>query len=138
MSLNPSHCISGSIVELDAYLLNHLINLLLPHKQDRGRKNALEEFIPDTLIDPSNTLVLYDGENTIQRGLVLGVTGLKPALYNTGIHGENSYTFKSTRRDLHVRVCRPSCNCEGSVKILGLAWGTSLTKFRECPEEEKV
>ena len=116
MSLNPSHCISGSIVELDAYLLNHLINLLLPHKQDRGRKNALEEFIPDTLIDPSNTLVLYDGENTIQRGLVLGVTGLKPTFYNTGIRGENSYTFGFARRDLHVRVCRPSCNCEGSVK----------------------
>jgi len=63
-------------MEWTAHLLDHFINLLLPHKEDCGRKDALEEFIPDTFVDSANTLVLYDREHTIQRRLVLGVTGL--------------------------------------------------------------
>ena len=64
------------------YLLDHLINLLLPHEEDCGSKNALEEFISDAFVDSTNPLVLYYREHTIQCGLVLGVTGLEPALYN--------------------------------------------------------
>ena len=86
------HCTSRCSVERNAYLLNHLINLLLPHEQNCGRKNALEEFISDTFVDSSNALVLYDRENTIECRLIPGVTGLEPALYNTENYDESSYT----------------------------------------------
>lgn len=66
------------------------MDFLLPHEQNRGRENTLEEFVSDALIDSSDTLVLHDRENTVERGLVFGVTGLKPALYNTKSRGENS------------------------------------------------
>ena len=74
-------------MEWNAYLFNHLVNFFLPHEQNRGSKNALEEFFPDTFVDTSDTLVLYDREDTLERGLVLGVTGLKPTLHNTKSRG---------------------------------------------------
>ena len=76
-------------MERNAYLFNHLVNFLLPYEQNRSSKNALEEFVSDTFVDTSNTLVLYDRENTLERGLILGMASLKPALYNTKSHGEN-------------------------------------------------
>lgn len=82
-------------VELNSYLLDHLINFLLPHEQQSGGKNTLEEFFSYTLIDPSDSLVFYDREHAIECGLILDVTCLEPALYNTKIHGEDSYPTAS-------------------------------------------
>jgi len=82
INLTCGNLIPRCFLEWKTYLLNHLINLLLPHKQYRGRKNTLEEFIFYTFVDPTNTLVLDNREDSIKCGLVLGVTGLEPALYN--------------------------------------------------------
>lgn len=79
-------------MEWNAYLFNHLVDFLLPHEQNRGRENTLEEFVSDTFIDSFDTLVFYDRENTVERRLVFGVTSLKPALHNTKSYGENSPT----------------------------------------------
>jgi len=92
-------------MERNAYLFNHLMNFLLPHEHDRGSENALEEFVSDTFVDTSDTLVLYNRENALERGLVLGVTCLKPALHNTRGHGENPPTRAGKAPDLHIRVC---------------------------------
>jgi hypothetical protein len=123
-------------MEWNAYLFNHLINFLLPHEQNRGRENTLEEFISDTFVDSSDTLVLYDREETIERGLVLGVTGLEPALHDTKNHGENSST-RPGKPDLHIRVRRPSCNCESSVKSLDSHGKRRSPNFESAPSKKK-
>ena len=79
-------------MEWNAHLFNHFMNFLLPYEQNRSRKNTLKEFFADTFVDSSDTLVLYDREDTIERRLVLGVTGLKPTLHNTKSDDKNSPT----------------------------------------------
>lgn len=68
------------------------MNFLLPYEQNRSCENTLEEFASDTFVGSSDTLVLYDREDTIERGLVFGMTSLKPALHNAKSRGKNSST----------------------------------------------
>lgn len=93
-----------------SHLLNHLVDFLLPREQNCSHEDALKEFVSDALIDSSDAFVPYNREYTIERGLILGMTGLEPTLHNTEGRGEKShyrsprtlltYTGMSTRSQL--------------------------------------
>lgn len=48
-----------------------VINPLLPSKKDRRCYNRLHQLASDALVQPSNTLMVDDVENTVPRGFVL-------------------------------------------------------------------